>query len=214
MILPSLPTAFSTSEPSRTTGGTVGCDSVYEYPGDTLVYDLADAFPSSNTSGNDACHAGAIGYNAAEDTITVALRTLNAIVAIASNGSLKWVLGSADGTLDTGGVTWQVQYGMHLLDATTLAFFNNQTSASSFGRLVTLDHGAQTATFSLAYSMPVSQIYGDAQFLPNGNLLFTASTVGSGYEVTRTGSLVRTITFPGPVSLANYRTSLYGPPPR
>jgi hypothetical protein len=58
-----------------------------------------------------------------------------------------------------------------------------------------------------------SNVMGDAQFLPNGNLLVTYSQSGQINEVTPSGQVVAT--FKGAAyGYTEFRESLYGPPPR
>jgi hypothetical protein len=60
-----------------------------------------------------------------------------------------------------------------------------------------------------------SNVLGDAQVLPNGNILVTFSTGGQMHEITPSGTLVAKYTAPSGSAFgyAEFRESLYGPPP-
>jgi hypothetical protein len=105
---------------------------------------------------------------------------------------------------------------MHRINSTTMAFFNNQMAGGgSFGRVIELDHDNNSAEFTLSVALPQTAVLGDAQFLSNGNLLFTAGVARSIQEVTPSGDPVQTLTLPGVgVGFAEHRRTLYGAPPR
>jgi hypothetical protein len=79
-----------------------------------------------------------------------------------------------------------------------------------------LDETGQTATKTWQYQNGMnSSILGDAQRLPNGNVLVTFSHVGLMQEITPSGTVVQEfksliLSF----GYADFRPSLYGPPPR
>ena len=58
-----------------------------------------------------------------------------------------------------------------------------------------------------------SNVMGDAQVLPNGNILVMASQSGQITEVTSGGQVVATFKATA-FGYSEYRDSLYGPPPR
>jgi hypothetical protein len=57
-----------------------------------------------------------------------------------------------------------------------------------------------------------SNVLGDVQRLPNGNLLVTFSTSGQIHEIDRAGKLVMKLTASS-YGYSEFRESLYGPPP-
>jgi hypothetical protein len=199
-------------------GGTAGCSSIYKYPGETLVYNLADAFDAEPLSGMDPCHATAIQYKG--DTIVVSVTILSAFVAVSTSGELKWVLGSADSTFDTSATPWAAQFGFDFVSEDKLVIFDNNTPGSSpigtqpaLGHVLNLDHSTQTTSYSLTYQSGLAgAVLGDAQELPGGNLLF--EYVGVLHEVTPGGELVQVVNFGNSSGYINHRSTLYGPPPR
>ena len=78
-----------------------------------------------------------------------------------------------------------------------------------------LDTTAWTATRVWSYQASGinSPVLGDAQRLPNGNTLVTYSQDGNMHEVNATGQLVMSLKASS-FGYADFRESLYGPPPR
>jgi hypothetical protein len=72
-----------------------------------------------------------------------------------------------------------------------------------------------TATSVLAYqaSGASTSVLGDIQRLPNGNILVTFSTAGQIHEIDPSGQLVASFQLAGQFGYAEFRETLYGPPP-
>jgi len=92
---------------------------------------------------------------------------------------------------------------------------------SSTMRMFKLNASNMTAMPGLTYtgSGVNSNVMGDAQVLPNGNILVTASQSGQITEITSGGQVVATFVVGSTGSMGSfgyteYRDSLYGPPPR
>jgi hypothetical protein len=140
-------------------------------------------------------------------------------VKVSRTGQLIWQLGGSNPKDMTkffsGAGTWSVNHGHHMLaDGTFILFNNGNMGGQSVVRVFKLNTSNMTATSSLNYMGSVSSmVLGDAQFLPNGNILGTYSTTGQLSEVTSTGTLVATMKFSS-LGYSEYRDSLYGPPPR
>jgi hypothetical protein len=199
----------------RDTSGS--CDAVYKYPGNTLVYDLADALPTEDPSGGgDVCHANQIHYNHDDASVTVSLLNLNAFVTVGTDGTLKWVLGSSDSTFDLGSFSWTGNFGFHWANDTTFAFWENGGNAS-LGHVFTLDFANNEVDADKTYD-PGSQstLFGDIQVLPGGNILTTASQAGSVREMTPSGETVQEMNIPtgSGIGQLTFRETLYGAPPR
>jgi hypothetical protein len=92
--------------------------------------------------------------------------------------------------------------------------FNNGQSGGSAALVYQLtESGTFTATQTGRYSPgATSGVLGDVQRLPNGNTLVTFSTASRIDEIEPEGSLVQSISGPG--GYAEWRETLYGPPPR
>jgi hypothetical protein len=93
-------------------------------------------------------------------------------------------------------------------------FFNNGTGQTSIVRVLKLDTVNMTATSVLTYqaSGASSFVLGDAQQLPNGNVLVTYSTGRQVHEISASGQLVASYETPNQLGYSEFRDSLYGPP--
>jgi hypothetical protein len=136
-------------------------------------------------------------------------------VKLTRGGQLIWQFGGSnpkDASKFFAGVpTWSVNHGHQLCSDGTFVFFNNGANeAWSYA----LDATAMTARKVLGYkaSGAGSAVLGDAQRLPNGNYLVTFSESGQIHEISPTGTLVAKFTSPA-FGYAEFRESLYGPPP-
>jgi hypothetical protein len=205
------------------------CDAIYKFPGNSLVYDLTLAFPSYNhTTGGingDSCHVNSIHLSEFDDSVTVSSALLDAFVNVGEDGTLRWVLGSADSDFELGTLSWNVNFGFHRVSEEEFVFFENAGGplgggpiAGSIGHVLTLDETNGTISSELAYAPGTlnSSVFGDALKLPNGNYLFVFSTQGIFQEVTPEGTLVREYQYgEGPfATYVDYRSWLYGPPLR
>ena len=166
-------------------------------------------------------HTNSIHYYPSDDTYTLGDRNPNLYVKVSRSGQLIWQLGGANPKDMTkffsGAGTWSVNHGHHML-GDSFILFNNGAMAGGSGSVVRafkLNTANMTATSTLMYSASGvnSMVLGDAQFLPNGNILVTFSTSGQLNEITSTGTVVATFKFTA-LGYSEYRDSLYGPPPR
>ncbi len=163
-------------------------------------------------------HTNAIHYYARDNTYTIGDRNPNLYVKISRAGQLIWQFGGAspkDASKMFSGVTaWSVNHGHHLTADGTFVFFNNNANEMWDYKL---DESSMTATQVGHYtaSGATSTVLGDAQVLPNGNILVTFSTSGQIHEVTPSGTLVMKIAAPSGQGFgySEFRESLYGPPP-
>ena len=129
---------------------------------------------------------------------------------------------SADGTVTpiVADLATQRNHGHHLTADGRFLFFNNNGLTSSTAppipRVIELqlDEAAGTATKTWEYTFSENATaLGDAERLPNGNALVTNSFAGEMQEVDRAGRIVQTFTNTT-FGYVDFRTSLYGPPPR
>jgi hypothetical protein len=179
----------------------------------TVVADVGATLYNSSTF-----HTNAIHYYARDDSYTIGDRNPNLYVKLSRKGQLIWQFGGTnpkDATKAFSGVTtWQVNHGHHLTADGTFVFFNNNANEMWNYKL---DTTSMTATQVMHYtaSGAMSNVLGDAQVLPNGNILVTFSTGGQIHEITPSGTLVMKITAPSGQAFgySEFRESLYGPPP-
>jgi len=111
--------------------------------------------------------------------------------------------------------TWNVNHGHDFASNGNIVFFNNTTSGGS--RVLELAIAESDTSISISevaeYSPGlVSGVLGDVQRLPNGNTLVTFSMAGQIIEVDAEWSVVQTLR--SSFGYANWRETLYGPPPR
>jgi hypothetical protein len=184
----------------------------------TIVADLATLY-------RPGFYANAIHYYPADDSYTLSDRNndTNLFVKFKRNGTLVWQLGGSNplGKSFTlvGLEQWKINHGHHLTPDGRFLFFNNGgTTGSVFTpRIleVMLDETNNTATKTWEFSLGsmVALALGDAERLPNGHLLVTSSMEGYIAEVDRSGAVVQSFRNTS-FGYADFRTSLYGPPPR
>jgi hypothetical protein len=178
----------------------------------TVVADVGTVY-NSNTF-----HTNSIHYYARDNTYTIGDRNPNLYVKISRTGQLIWQFGGSnpkDASKNFSGVTtWSVNHGHHLTADGTFVFFNNNANEMWDYKL---DTSTMKATQVMHYtaSGATSNVLGDAQVLPNGNILVTFSTGGQIHEITPSGTLVAKINAPSGQSFgySEFRESLYGPPP-
>lgn len=198
-------------------------NSIVEVKPDATVVLIADL--STLYQANPAFSPNAIHYYPADDSFTLSDHATgtNLFVKFERNGTLVWQLG---GTHPLGksfqliGLSqWQNNHGHHLTPDGRFLFFNNVSGQPPDGNVpraieVQLDetNGTATKTWEYAFSMTATAL-GDVERLPNGNALVTNSIVGVMQEVDRSGTIIQSFsntTF----GYVDFRTSLYGPPPR
>jgi Arylsulfotransferase (ASST) len=176
----------------------------------TIVADMSSVYTSSTF------HTNAVHYYPKDDSYTIGDRNPNLYVKITRAGSLVWQFGGSnpkDAAKFFSGVTaWQVNHGHHLLADGTFLFFNNNAN-EAWGYKLNTTNMTASKTWSYTASGATSNVLGDVQGLPNGNMLITFSTSGQIHEVSPSGSLVMKITLTGGVGYSEFRESLYGPPP-
>ena len=180
-----------------------------------IIANLSSVYNSSTF------HTNSIHYYPADNTYTLGDRNPNLYVKVSRAGQLIWQFGGTnpkDASKNISGAgTWSVNHGHHLLADGSFMLFNNgaMSGSSSVARVFKINQASMSATPGLTYSMTGvnSNVMGDTQFLPNGNLLVTFSQSGQINEVTSTGQSVAT--YKGTAfGYTEFRESLYGPPPR
>jgi hypothetical protein len=181
----------------------------------TIVADMATLYNSSS-----GFHPNAIHYYQSDNSYTISDRNPNLFVKITRSGQLVWQLGGNNPrgqTFQVQGGTWQVNHGHHMLPNGNFLFFANgpmnggQPAALEYR----LDTSAWTATRVWSYQPNgiTSPVLSDVQRLPNGNTLVTFSAGGQIHEVDSSGALLMSLRASS-FGYAEFRESLYGPPPR
>jgi len=187
----------------------------------TIVADMTALYSTSN----GRYHTNSVHYYPGDNTYTLGDRNPNAYVHITRTGALLWQFGGGSpkdqSKFFSGVPTWMVNHGHHMLSDGSFILFNNgsMSGGSSAARAFKLNTTNMTATSSMTYmaSGVSSNVMGDAQFLPNGNILVTFSQSGIIHEITSSGQLVASFNSaanPATFGYTEYRDSLYGPPPR
>ncbi len=168
-----------------------------------------------------AYHCNSILYHPADDSFTIGDRYPNLYVKVSQAGVLQWQFGGSCANAPAGAShcvaeSWQVNHGHHLLDDGTMLVFNNNTNGSPSDalefKLSTTGTLAATPVKDFESGSLTSNVLGDVQRLPNGNTLITYSTDGVILEVDPSWATVQTLT--GSYGYADWRATLYGPPPR
>jgi len=204
------------------TASTTGHSIVEMKPDGTITPVIADL----STIYRAGFYPNSIHYYAADDSYTVGDRATNTnlYVKFKRSGALVWQLGGTNPLGKSFALVgldpWKVNHGHHLTPDGHFLFFNNggTTGSLDMPRVVELmlDETANTATKTWEYQYSgTATALGDAERLPNGNVLVTHSFGGRIMEVDRSGTVVQSfMNANGSFGYTDFRTSLYGPPPR
>ncbi len=180
--------------------------------------------PSSlGGSGTDTYHCNSIHYYPSNDTFTISDRNPSLYVEVTHAGAPVWQFGgsctNAPAPLCEPG-SWVSNHGHHLLDTGDFLFFSNSAMRSSnpshaFEYMLDTSSSSMTARELADYTSNDyhSDTLGDVQRLPNGNTLVTFSNNGIIQEVDASWSIVQTLSA-NSFGYADWRETLYGPPPR
>ena len=191
--------------------------SLVEFTDDGMQKTIVADFSSIYTS--QSYHTNAIHYYERDDSYTVGDRNPNLYAKVTRAGALVWQFGGSspkDAAKNFSGVTtWSVNHGHHLTADNQFVFYNNGTGQSSAAFVYKLDTATMKATQTAKITGTNSMVLGDAQLLPNGNVLVSGSTTGTITEVTTAGATVMTIKAPQgqQFGYSEFRESLYGAPP-
>ena len=176
--------------------------------------------PSAMGGRANSYHSNSILYHAADDSFTISDRNPSLYVKVSHAGAIQWQLGGNCTNAPAGdshcvSESWKVNHGHHLLDDGTMLVFNNNTSGASHVFEFKLNTSG-TMSASLVNDFTSADLFstflGDVQRLPNGNTLITYSAAAKVLEVDPTWTTVQSLT--GIYGYADWRETLYGPPPR
>jgi len=171
-----------------------------------------------------AYHTNSISYRAADDTYVVGDLEAAGYAKLARDGKLLWEFGGAcpTGAKCASGDAVGA-HGHHLLDGRILFFKARLMPSLVYEYSLTETSSALSATRTWSYD-PGDGLWtaalGDVQRLPNGNTLITWSLSGQMRELSPAGELIQTTqpyTLNGTrlqFGYADFRQTLYGPPPR
>jgi hypothetical protein len=176
-----------------------------------VVWSVFDALPPDPTATYEACHGEAdytcythvnqITYNADDDSYLVTAYFLHAAMKIdRASGSLVWLIGSDRATLESPGGDALLEFphsveeeeGGILVFDNVAPFAGGAAAAAHFD--LDLDQGTAEPTWIY---VPAggwrNDFLGNAQRLPNGNVLAVFSRAGAIEEVAPDGSVVRRV---------------------
>jgi len=180
--------------------------------------------PSELGGGSSSFHANSLLYHPGDDSYTIGDRNPNLFVKATRTGQPVWQFGgncSGAPAPKCATATWDVNHGHHLLDDGRFLLFSNGAFMSTTPSVVyefTLNtaNSPMTATqvqSRTGASNSHSDSLGDVQRLPNGNTLVTFSVSGRIEEYDPSFNLVQVLTASS-FGYADWRQTLYGPPPR
>jgi hypothetical protein len=168
-------------------------------------------------------HCNSVLYHESDDSYTIGDRNPSTFVRVSRSGKLAWQFGG-----DCSGApapkcvpgTWSVNHGHHVLENGNFLFFSNgayrSTDPSSALEFTLSTSATMQASQVKSYSSSTkshSDSLGDVQRLPNGNTLIVFSNDGLIEEVDSSWSVVQTLEASS-FGYADWRETLYGPPPR
>ncbi|HEY3499787.1 MAG TPA: hypothetical protein VGK73_34080 [Polyangiaceae bacterium] len=208
------------------------CDSLYvadlDGSNSRAVVDLGVVFGKfkngSGAAAMEECHVNAIRYYADIDAFSLSDREKDAIAFVSSSGEILGSIGAepieatpnhvvAEGADSTASSPWRVQHGHDWYENDKLVVWSNGTLIGGMSRLLHYTLSGATATLDWQYSATGnSPTLSDAQHLPNGNFLGTASQTGAVHEIDPQRQLVQS--FSGlSRGYTSHRTTFYGRPP-
>ncbi len=178
----------------------------------TKIYDEMTDFGTLITSGMGMAHTNHITYSPDLQAITISMLFLSTVAVVSYPGGK--LLATFGGTKsDFSAMNWNWEHG-HDVHSDHIWIFNNNQSGNAHVLGFTYNESTKTATQTLDYNPGIAcTTFGDVKELPNGNLYVTFSDTGVFHEITKTGTLLRTITTTTAVGYSEHRGTMYGPPP-
>ncbi len=189
------------------------CNAVIERRADGTVSTIVDTVAQLYAPDGE-CGAASLSYLADTDTFVLGDRISKTFVHFDRDGNVLWQVGGSPPAPDTPFFELQTSagFGHHLIDGSTLLFINNEAPGLVYE--YELDVETETANLLWQYDQEVvGATLGDVQRLTNGNTFITNSAAGELVEVNPNGELVRRFSTYY-LGYAQFRESLYGPPPK
>jgi len=208
--------------------GANGCDDIKERAPTGVVRTVVNAMTARG--GSMPCHINNIQYGVEDDTLVFSDLDTSTITKVdRRTGMTVWSLGGETQTYT--GTAWKGgQHGIQLFGLDRFVTFANNSTVSlgsggsaggtadgSFILEFTLDNTARSYTTRRVFKSTIqNDIMGDVQVMPNGNYVIAYSTRGVLQEVSPTGVVLQTWTWPLAAAFGyiEKRATLYGPPPR
>jgi hypothetical protein len=223
-VLPDETVAFYAAD-----NGTQGCSDIKEWKNGS-VRTIINSQTALGTTG--MCHVNNIQYSGFDDTLIFSDHIHCAVAKVKrSDSSVVWILNGATKTYS--GDTWLgSEHGIHVLGVDDFLIFNNNsrsvtgtTIAVSMGTgtgsgaiEVKLDTNAKTVTKIWSYYGPgnayQTDVMGDLQRLPNGNIVIAYGGKGVIQEIKPDGTVLQEMRTTTNFGYIQKRATLYGPPPR
>jgi hypothetical protein len=174
---------------------------------------------SAMGGGSNTFHCNSILYHPTDDSFTISDRNPNLYVKVSHAGAVQWQFGGSCTNAPAGASkcvagTWKVNHGHHLTDSGNLLLFNNGQSGNAHVFEYKLStSGTFSGTLVKDLMGMASNVLGDVQRLPNGNTLVTYSNSSQIVEMDASWNTVQTLKASS-LGYADWRETLYGPPPR
>jgi hypothetical protein len=223
-VLPDETVAFYAAD-----GGTQGCSDIKEWKNGTVRM-IVNSQTALGTTG--MCHVNNIQYSGFDDTLIFSDHIHCAVAKVKrSDGSVVWILNGATKTFS--GDTWLgSEHGIHVLGIDDFLIFNNNsrsvagttiavsmgTGTGSGALEIKLDLNAKTVTKIWSYYGPgnayQTDVMGDLQRLPNGNIVIAYGGKGVIQEIKPDGTVLQEMRTTTNFGYIQKRATLYGPPPR
>lgn len=161
-------------------------------------YDSTDFSIVQNNETFEWLHSNACPFNPKDNTILLSVRNLNRIIKIAyPSGEIIWSMGTPmpSGDVDFGeNIDFHRQHAPEVQENGDILFYDNhwdEEMAYSRALIVSVDPGREVpAQIEWEFRHEFSRTQGDADRLPNGNILITTGDTGNFYEVTEEGEVV------------------------
>jgi arylsulfotransferase ASST len=223
-VLPDETIAFYASD-----GGPEGCDDIKERAPNGTIRTIANSLRAINGTG--ACHVNNIQYSQVDDTLVFSDHTHCTVAKVRrSDGATVWILNGATKTF-TGDFWAGSEHGIHVLGIDDFLIFTNNTRLvpnstlqpggtgdGSGAREIKLDLTAKTVTTIWSYKAMgnayQTDVMGDLQRLPNGNIILAFGGKGIIQEIRPDGTVLQELRTTTNFGYIQKRMTLYGPPPR
>ncbi|KAF4216365.1 hypothetical protein CNMCM5878_007172 [Aspergillus fumigatiaffinis] len=172
----------------------------------------------TNGSAWDYFHINSVDKNNDGDYLVSARHTSCIYKVSGKNGSIIWQLGGSQSSFQLRGYNFSYQHDARFREEnetmTILSFFDNasnnhtNTSSTSSGKIIAIDHNTNTSTLIRQYHAPGNGLLpvfqGNTQILPNKNVLIGWGMYPSISEHTEDGTAIFFATLASPDS-QNYR---------
>lgn len=211
-------------------GGAEGCSDIKQRTPDGAVRTIANSQAVLGTTGQ--CHVNNIQYSKEDDTLVFSDHIHCAVAKIKrSDGSVVWILNGETKTF-TGDGWLGSEHGIQILGLDDFLIFNNNsrsiagttipesmgTGDGSGALEIKLDLTAKTVTKIWSYKAMgtayQTDVMGDLQRLPNGNIVIAFGGKGIIQEIKPDGTVLQEMRTTTNFGYIQKRATLYGPPPR